>query len=312
MAKIDIFDRTLKIIARDYAGLLLRLAFPNTPVRLLGVLENVELSLPVHPVDFVHRIEHGGQEHILHLEFQLEHQADFPRRMCSYYGALVEQFKLPVVAIALYLKPRRSPIPDEYAVELGGQVVNRFTYPVLKLWDYVDEIRSGQYRGLAPLLTMLVRDPDENLLREERKLILDETDLQKRGHLLTVAVTIASRYFDKAFLYRFFREEVEQMREMSFIEEWIQEGIEEGIQEGIQEGIEQGQEQGAQVQRETILQILLTRFDTHPQQVEPLARQLEVISDLSKLKDLADHALRDFSLANFGARLSQMTAGQRP
>ena len=53
MTKVDIFDRTLKIIARDYADLLLRLAFPDTSVRLLGVLENVELSLPVRPVDFV-------------------------------------------------------------------------------------------------------------------------------------------------------------------------------------------------------------------------------------------------------------------
>ena len=44
MTKINIFDRTLKIIARNYADLLLRLAFPDVPVRLVGTLENVELS----------------------------------------------------------------------------------------------------------------------------------------------------------------------------------------------------------------------------------------------------------------------------
>ena len=67
------------------------------------------------------------KEYILHLEFQLEHQAGFPRRMCGYYGALTEQLKQPVMTLALYLKPRRSPIPNEYVVTLGERVVNRFT-----------------------------------------------------------------------------------------------------------------------------------------------------------------------------------------
>jgi len=49
--------------------------------------------------------------------------------MCGYYGALTEQFEQPVMTLALYLKPRRSPIPNEYVVTLGEQVVNRFTYP---------------------------------------------------------------------------------------------------------------------------------------------------------------------------------------
>lgn len=97
MVKINLFDQTLKIIGRNYADSLLRLALPGVRARLLGTLENVELSLPVRPVDFLHRIECEGQEHILHIEFQLEHEADFPRRMHSYHGALSEQFKIPVV-----------------------------------------------------------------------------------------------------------------------------------------------------------------------------------------------------------------------
>lgn len=309
MTKINVFDRTLKIIARNYADLLLQLAFPGVPVHLVGTLENVELSLPVRPVDFVHRVEYEGQEYILHLEFQLEHESGFPRRMCDYYGALSAQFKQPVMTLALYLKPRRSPIPNEYAVTLGDQVVNRFTYPVLRLWDYVEEIRSGQYRGLAPLLAMLVREPDESLLKEERELIRGEPDGRKRANLLALAMTIASRYFDKTFLRRFFREELEQMREATFVEEWIQEGIEQGLQQGLRQGQVKGTRR---TQRENILQVLRARFKLSRQETEPLAEQLETIDDLDDLKELFDHALLDVTVADFSTQLARMGDGQQP
>lgn len=303
MTHINLFDRTLKIIGRNYADLLLRLAFPDIPAQLVGTLENVELSLPVRPVDFVHRIEHAGQEYLLHIEFQLEHKADFPRRMHSYHGALTEQFKLPVLTLALYLRPRSSPLPDEYTVCLGDRVVNRFSYPVLRLWDYVEEIRSGQYRQLAPLLVTLVQTPDEHTLNEERELIMAEPADRKRADLLALAVTVASRYFDKAFLWQFFREEVEQMRESSLVEDWILEGIEQGIERGI----EQGRRKGImQAQRETILQILHARFNLHPRQVEPLARRLEAIDDPTRLKKLVEHALRDVTLTDFNTRLQDI------
>ena len=311
MTKINIFDRTLKIIARNYADLLLRLAFPDVPVRLVGTLENVELSLPVRAVDFVHRVEYQAQEYILHLEFQLEHQAGFPRRMCGYYGALTEQFEQPVMTLALYLKPRQSPIPNEYVVTLGEQVVNRFTYPVIPLWNYVEEIRSGQYRELAPLLTMLVREPDPDLLREEWELIRQEPDEQRRTDLLALAVTIATRHFDKAFLWRFFREELEQMREATFIEDWIQEGIEQGRQQGLQQGrqqwLQQGHQQGLQ---ENILQVLRARFGLSQQREKPLADQLETIDDLDALRDLFNHALLDVTLTDFSTQLERAADGR--
>jgi len=127
MTRINIFDQTLKIITRHYADLLLRLAFPDAPVRLLGTLENVEIALPIHPVDFVHRVEYRGQEYILHIEFQLEHRANFPRRMCIYHGMLTEQFNMPVLTLVMYLKPRQASLQNEYMTYLGEMTVNRFT-----------------------------------------------------------------------------------------------------------------------------------------------------------------------------------------
>ena len=304
MVKINLFDQTLKIIGRNYADSLLRLALPGVRARLLGTLENVELSLPVRPVDFLHRIECEGQEHILHIEFQLEHEADFPRRMHSYHGALSEQFKIPVVSVALYLSPRLSELSGEYVVRLGEQVVHRFTYPVVRLWDYVDGIRSGAYRELAPLLVMLLDRPDESVLREERELILAEPDRRKRADSLALAVMIASRYFDKAFLWRFFQEEVKEMREGTFIEDWLEEMLEQGLQQGLQQGRVEG---ATQAHRETILQILTTRFNPPSEQVKSLSKRLETIGELNVLRELVTHALRDCTLIDFELSLKRLS-----
>jgi len=84
MAEINIFDRTLKIIARDHAEVFLKLAFPGEKINLVGTLENVELSLPEERVDFVHELEYNGEEYLLHIEFQLQHQKDFPKRVFVY------------------------------------------------------------------------------------------------------------------------------------------------------------------------------------------------------------------------------------
>ena len=84
MAEINIFDRTLKIIARDHAEMFLKLAFPEENINLVGTLENVELALPEERVDFVHEIEYNSEEYLLHIEFQLQHKKDFPKRAFIY------------------------------------------------------------------------------------------------------------------------------------------------------------------------------------------------------------------------------------
>jgi predicted transposase YdaD len=295
MASINIFDRSLKVIARNHADLFLRLALPDTPIQLSGKPENVELSLPVQPVDFVHRVVYADQEHLLHIEFQLEHFADFPRRMCTCHGALTQQFKLPVLSFAFYLKYRKAPIPNEYVARLGEQVINRFTYPVLKLWDYTDQIRQGHYRELAPLLVILVDKPDEQTLQSERALILAEPDREKRADLLAVALSIATRSFDTQFLRNFFREEIDEMKHAPLMEEWLEEATEQGRLEGIRTQ-----------QRKDILRTLRVRFSLTDMQADRISQDLTNISDLAQLDELAEHALRDFSLVEFHKNLDRL------
>ena len=94
---------------------------------------------------------------------------------------------------------REASIPESYDVSLGDNVINRFSYPVLKIWDYEEDIRSGELRELAPLLPMIVKEPTVETLEEERQLILHEEDAEKRKRLFATAITIASRYFEFVF-----------------------------------------------------------------------------------------------------------------
>ena len=43
MPEINVFDRVMKIIAREHAQTFLRIAFPDEEIELAGTLENVEL-----------------------------------------------------------------------------------------------------------------------------------------------------------------------------------------------------------------------------------------------------------------------------
>ena len=113
-------------------------------------------------------------------------------------------------------------------------------------------------------MPMIVKEPTVETLEEERQLILfaslsgyfvnrQEKDDKKRVRLFATAITIASRYFERDFLWTFFREEVKQMREVPFISDWIKEGWQEGRQEGRQEGY-------AQARREDIISLLEDKF----------------------------------------------------
>lgn len=319
MATFNIFDRVLKLLARDYAASFLKLAFPNLNFELLETLENVELTLPERRADFVHRAKLGEKEYIVHLEFQLRHRRDFPRRMFEYSAMLSLQFDKPVISLALYLEPRRAPIPEEYTVKVGEVAVNSFRYPVIKLWEYREEIWEGKYREFAPLLVSLFKERSVKVLTREKELILAEKDPRKRADLLAAAVTIASRYFQKTFLWEFFREEVEEMRNASFIQEWLkeerkkaleegfQEGKEQGLKLGFQQGLQQGLQQGFPLGRKeealrVLQKVILKRFGSLP---EWLLRAIDGW-EVEQLELLVDLALEVSSLEEFEAEAKKI------
>jgi hypothetical protein len=49
----------------------------------------------------------------------------------------------PIITLPVYLRPRVAELPNRYEVKIGETVFHQFTYQPLKLWDYVEQIRSG-------------------------------------------------------------------------------------------------------------------------------------------------------------------------
>jgi hypothetical protein len=76
--------------------------------------------------------------------------------------------------------------------------------------DHVEQIRSGLLYIFAPLLPLLVRPINEEMLVEERELILThEKDTNRQRTLLTTAILIAaqSKLFSSDFLWALFKED---------------------------------------------------------------------------------------------------------
>jgi len=302
---INVFDRVLKVLARNYPESFLALALPEVPWRLVGTLENVELAIPEERVDFVHRLVAHGQERLLHIEFQAGHESGVPERVFVYSALLTRQFRLPVVTLVIYLARRESPLPTAYEVRVGDVVTNRFEYAVVRLWEYAGEIQAGRWPELAPLLVMLVEKPDASLLAQQRSLILQEQDRRKRADLLACAVTIGARFFDKAFLWRFFREEVEMMREATFIEDWL----EEAQQQGLEQGLKQGEEWGKQRTSQAILRrILWRRFEKLPVSLDMRLGTLPA----AQAESLIDVALDAPDLTTFQSALADVLSAAQP
>ena len=296
-AEHTIFDRVLKILARNYPERFLEVALPGIDVQIIGTLENVELLVPESRVDFVHRVLDGDTEKLFHLEFQTQYDPNIPLRMFTYSALLTRQFRLPVISSVIYLRPIGERARAAYEVRVGDVVVNRFEYLNIHLWQYVDDILAGRWPELAPLLVMLVQDAHrEEILQREKELILREEDERRRGELLACAITIAARYFDRDFLWRFFREEVDVMKSVPFIEEWLEEKLEEGRRQGLQQGLEEGFRKGMVHQ---LLRLLTYRFGPVPVSVEDKLQRLST----AQLENLLQDALDVSSLEEFTERI---------
>src|SRR5205085_10339459 len=99
---------------------------------------------------------------------------------------------------------------------------NRHYFEAIRRWEHAERIRAGDLAGLAPLLVLCADTPRETTLLRERELILGlDVPRPVRADLLAVATMVGTRYFSRELLYELFREEMEMLKEATFIDEWI-------------------------------------------------------------------------------------------
>jgi hypothetical protein len=215
----------MKILARTYPEYFLELIFPGIPVQLIGTLDNVELALEIDRVDFLHQIQINGDDAFLHIDFEHRHKGPFRRRVFSYNGMLTELKKpTPVISAPIYLKRRTNKVPTSYDIVVGGYLFHRFTYQPIVLSKHIDQIRSGKFYPLAPLLVFLTKNPTTETLLEERELILThEPDAKRQQTLFATAVlaALAQKIFDPDFVWSLFKEEGMLLLDDPIIGKWL-------------------------------------------------------------------------------------------
>lgn len=277
-----VIDRSLKVLAREYPDAFVRLTLGQLGIEGQGwrlqFLENPEVNIPEKRLDSVYQLKLDHKEYLLHLEFQLHHQPDMPERMFKYAAFLTESYGLPVIPVAIYLeRANYNNLPQAYVVELNNLVVTSFTYQVIKLWDYYEAISQGRLKEFAPLLSMLAEKKDVNVLYRTKELILAEPDSKRRADSLSIALTVAERYFDRETLMRLFREEILMyVKESSFVQEWYNEGIEKGIEKGRVEAL-----------RGDILDVLKERFGQVDADIIQAINQIESSTILKSLHKMS-------------------------
>jgi len=297
----DIYDRSLKILAKQYPRPFIKLALGSIENKNFETIENPEINLPERRLDFVYGLQDEEQEYILHLDFQLRHKRDVPERMHIYNALLTASHNKPVISKVIYLERREyRNLPQEYVVSYQGRRQNVFIYQTIKLWDNTEEIIAGELKELAPLLILLTREKNEDVLTRSKELILESEDKKWQAEALSLAVTVAGRYFPKDFLLKFFKEEMKMLQEASIVQDWINEGIEKGIEKGIEEGIEKGEIKALQG---AILDILEERFGMIK---KGTGKKLELIDDPAVLKSLHKKSIKVASLVEFARILNEV------
>ncbi len=140
---------------------------------------------------------------------------------------------------------------------------------------------------------MLKGRADDKILCHIKELINQESDIKKRGDLYSATVTIASRYREKDFLWKFFKEELKIIQESAVVQDCIDEGVVKGKREGKLEGKRDGMEKA-------VIDVLEVRFETAAK--ETIA-DLKKIESVDILESLLKNAIKAGSLSEFNENL---------
>jgi predicted transposase YdaD len=299
---VNVFDRTVKALARRYPEPFVKVALGYVEDLTVETIENPEVNLPERRLDFVYGLRVGEAEYILHLEFQLEHQAGMPERMFTYNALLTAAYQRPVISVVIYLQQRAyRRLPVAYSVTFQGEAINTFTYKVIRLWEYERAIAGGDLKELAPLLILLAeKGKEETALARARELILAISDEKQRADALSVAITVAARYFSRDFLFKFFKEETKMLQEASIVQDWINEGLEKGLERGRKAGKIEGEIEALQ---RDILEVLEERFGAIK---KGIGKKLATVDDPAVLRSLHRRSIKVNSLEEFARLLEEV------
>ena len=294
MAEFDIISKHLiHTYPHDFA----RFALQRDDVEVVEVLDTEQPT--VRRTDSLLRVRVGGEEALVHHEFQTTDSTDppMPRRMAGYIGRLIERYGRPTYSSVIYLRPDAGRTdPGHYLQKRHGFRV-LVQYQVIRLSELdgqriLDEGHSGLL-PFAPLMQPPAGMDAEAWLRQcvhrAQAVPMDET--LKANYLADLAI-LSGLVYNLETIMTIIAEET--MYESSVVQYFTEKALEQGIEQGIEQG---GRERAV----EDLLDVLEIRFGLAAS--DPLADRIGTIKDVQRLKQLHRAAIQVPSLEAFRSLL---------
>ena len=288
------FDTIAKHLIHTYPHDFARFALHQDDVEVLDVIDTEQPTVEAHRTDSLLRVQVGGEEALVHHEFQTtDSNPPMPQRMAGYIGRAIEQHGVPTYSTVIYLRPDAGRNdPGHYLQERHGYRV-LVQYKVIRLIELQGQpILDHGLTGLLPFASLMQRPDDvdaETWLRQcvnrAQAVPMDET--LKESYLADLAV-LSGLVYEYETIMTIIAEAT--MYESSVVQYFT----EKATKQGREEGIEQGSRERA---IEDLLDVLEIRFGLAAS--DPLAARIGAIDDVQHLKQLFRAAIQVPSLEGF-------------
>ncbi len=280
------FDVVSKHLIHTYPHDFARFALQHDDLEVLDVIDTEQPTVEAHRTDSLIRVRVAGDEALVHHEFQTtDSDSPMPYRMVGYIGRGIQQHRLPILSIVIYLRPDAGRTdPGHYLQEQHGFRI-LVQYKVIRLIEIDGQrILDAGPAGLlpfAPLMQPPAGVDDEAWLRQcvNRAQAVPMDEALKASYLVDLAI-LSGLVYKSETIRTIIAEET--MYESSIVQYFTEKGIEQGSRERAVEDL---------------LDVLEIRFAVGA--ADPLAARIRSIEDLQRLKQLFRSAIQAPSLEDF-------------
>ena len=236
------WDDLLKMLVganpQDFVTFLMRDA------RYISTLER-ELKVKTLEADLLFEVELEGKELIIHAEFQRRRDPTMAERLWKYNVSTTITHAKDVVSFVIYLVKDGEPIESPYERIVYGNVVHRFQFTNIKLWELsADVFEQPGREGLLPLVPLTSDGTKRDRLDE----MIQGLQASGKEDLLPLGYVIAGLVLDdvqeKEWLKRRFAMFQERLEDSWAYQEILAKGWEQGWKKGEEQGEEKGEEKG--------------------------------------------------------------------
>lgn len=189
---------------------------------------------------------------LIHIEVQGEPEDGFAKRMFDYNSRICQRYKKDVISLAILTDTRKDYRENRYQFAMFGCEIT-FTYPIIKLLDFLPQrqalLNDDNVFGLiilAQIDAKLLKDPMQRLVAKVTLIRqLYERGYDKQQILILFNLIDWMITLPKELVIEFEQnvDEIEQEKDMQYINSLEQLYLERGIQKGMQEGMQEGMQQ---------------------------------------------------------------------